>query len=284
MADFTPRSINEIFIEILNEKANYSVLDTLQSGSISDEQTFLDTLSSDSNVSIWINWAYLMARTQWATDQIMLTQVNELETIRDNSFIGNLDWYGYIALQWQYGDILIIDPDTFTISYSVNDDSKKLVGSVATDEVGGKVLLKIRGKNSDLLTTDELTSFSAYMNKVKFAGTKIIIKNSEPDKLKILADVIYNGEAVLNETKVNVETAINNYIQNLPFNSEFNKNELIDEIQAIDGIVDFRINTLEGRLYNGNFSSIVHTYKADAGYMSIDTDFPLTATLTYKIG
>ena len=44
------------------------------------------------------------------------------------------------------------------------------------------------------------------------------------------------GESKADGTKV-VERAIQEYIENIPFNGEFRKNELEDAIQAVEGVV-----------------------------------------------
>ena len=67
---------------------------------------------------------------------------------------------------------------------------------------------------------------------------------------------------------------INNYIQNLPFNSTLVISQLNVALLGITGVMDAQF--ISG---TGNGSSFTYEYVSDAGYMTLAT--PLAQTITY---
>lgn len=284
MAIFQKRTVEEIFNSLLEYKDTIPELTGLNSN-VSDFQTLLDDLQSDSVVSRWILYLYIHAYNTWILENLMEQQVDELQNIKDTNITGTAQWYSFMAKKFQYGDTLVVDESTnFVPSYDVVNESNYIIGSAATEEVSGKLYIKIRGLVNDLLTEDELNAFTAYMNKIKFAGTKIAIQNLASDKLKIVANIVYDGQVLLEDLKDEVENAIIDYIGNIAFDSTFYRNRLIDSIQAINGVIDVEINTLQSRVDSiSRFTDIVHNYKSLSGYMTIDSAYPLSSFLTYTI-
>jgi hypothetical protein len=283
MATFKARTSDEIFKSILDSKSNYSNLDNLKNLDITDEQSLFNKLQSTVRVSIWILWAHLTALSIWALENILEIGITEQEEIRDSSFFGNANWIEYVAKQFQVDDEVIINAETNKISYSLIDESKQIVGNCVAIQSPGAAIIKIRGKNTDILTENELTQFSTYLNRVGILGVNYIIQNSNPDVLKITGVIKYKGEKSEGTIKSLVEDAINNYIRNISFNSEFITNELVKLILNIDGVIDFEISDLQAKPSSGAYSSILYRYTTNAGYMIIDENFALSNTISYKI-
>ena len=85
-----------------------------------------------------------------------------------------------------YGKFVVINPNDYTIGYDTIDENLQLIKHATVSEIGGKVILKIQKEyGTGLLTTPELDSFTSYVNKVKFAGTRVNIWNFNPDLLKL---------------------------------------------------------------------------------------------------
>lgn len=281
---YTARSLDEIFQNLLTYKDSIPELSGLTTD-ISDEQTLLAKLQSDSVVSKWVLELYIVAYSNWILENQLEQQITEAEEVRDTSFIGNLAWYAFMALQYQEGDVVVVDESTnFVPQYLVTDETKKIVGYCTVEESGTGVLFKLRGRDSDLLTTPQLEGFQSYISKIKAPGVTVLISNTLGDDLKLYANVVYDGQKDASEIKTNVEAAINNYIANIEFNSYFITNKLIDAVQAVDGVIDIEINTLEAKIDGEvNYDTIVHKYKANAGYLKIAADHTLNTTITYQI-
>jgi len=284
MATFKTRSVSEIYEQLITYKNSIPELSGLYSN-VDSEQTLLDTLQSTSKVAKWSLYLYIVAWAIWVLENIMLLQVKEVEEIRDSAFTGSAVWYSNEAKKFQYGDVVGVSEETnYKPSYKEIDTAKQIIGNVAVEDISGKVVLKIRGKNSDILTEDELNSFIGYINNIKFIGTKIAIQNDEADKLKLIGSIIYKSGKVVSEIRTNVENSISDFIKNIPFNSYLVVNDLIKTVRAIDGVVNFEINTIQAKASNTLvFSNVTHKYRAFAGYLSIDTNYPLSTFLTYNI-
>lgn len=280
----TARTIDEIFSDILTTKESLPDLLNLVTN-VSDEQTLLTELTTDSLVARWVLYAYVIATCIYAFELILQDEVTEVEAIRDSAFAGNPTWYVYQAKKFQYGDEIVCDESTdFIPKYSVIDESKQIIKNCGISDTGGKVIFKIQGKESNILTEDQISSFSTYIDRIKFAGTKKIIQNVEADKIKIVANIIYSGVYKLDDIKSNVEAAILDYISNIEFDSVFVTNYLIDKVQSVPGVKDMEINTIESKAYNEpGFTPIVHRKNSQAGYFEVDVDYPLSTYITYQI-
>ena len=278
------RSFEEIYSDHLYEKTTLPDLIQLQT-TVSDVQTLLQELNSDSRTARWGLEIFVVDRCIWALENIVSQASNDIETIRDNSFSGNNYWLIDKAKKFQYGSDIVTDESTnFVPSYTVIDTAQQIIKNASINEVNGKVILKICGRDSNVLGTDEFNSFSSYIkNNIKFAGQRILIQNLPADKLKIIGNIRYKGTFTQSDIQSIVETNINTYIQNIGFDSFFVTTDLIDVLKALDGIIDFEINSLESRPDSSQtFLPIVHRVNSTAGYFEIDPNYSLNSYITYQ--
>ena len=84
-----------------------------------------------------------------------------------------------------------------------------------------------------------------------------------------------------------VEDAVNTYLANLDFKGIFRVMDLTDAIQAVSGVVNAVATTIECKTFTGAYSDILVTasqsYTAYAGYMKVDSSFPLASQLNYIV-
>lgn len=275
---FTVRSIDEIFQELLAEKQNLPTLSGLDPNGIIDEAT-LSTSLSDGQAPEWVLWLYNMAVQTHITELAAASSVTDIDTIFENKVVATGQWYIEKALAFQFGDTVGVDPITYEVKYATIDESKQIIGSCTVRTLGGQVVLKIRRKDTDILTTEEYNSFVSYMNKVKIAGTRIIVDNFEGDLLTINMDIVYKGDNDLSDVKSQVEAVINTYINNLEFDSKFVTSSLVNALQELDVIIDPQFNTSSAIDSLGNSINFLHEYDTNAGWGKINV--PLADTLTY---
>ena len=101
----------------------------------------------------------------------------------------------------------------------------------------------IQSPDKSKLNNVQLVAFTEYINEVKDAGVKVKIISAHPDTLKINLDIYVNPMVITTEGKSishggePVVEAIKNYISNLPFNGEYRNVDLVDALQAVDGVV-----------------------------------------------
>jgi len=283
------RTINEIYESIIVEKNNMETLRnklTNEDGSttLSDEQDLLDSLSSSSKVAIWKLWAYLTAVVIYVHEGLWYQFKKDVTSIIDTSFVGTRKWLINEAKKFQYGDDLTLDTDYYNLYYTVKDENKQIIGSANATESGGNVQLKVRRKDTDILSGPEMTSFVNYINNIKIAGQRVSILNYPGDELKLYFTIYYQGMYNSTIIQSNVEDVIYEYIQNIEFDSTINITKLVDNIQNIDGVegVDFDA-TQSGGLPNTytTWIPITNYYNSVAGWNTISPSYPLTSTITY---
>ncbi len=191
---------------------------------------------------------------------------------------------------FQYGDALHWIDNKY--KYLTINIANQIIKRAAVIEAGGQVRIKVA--KLDLLglpaplSVAEVTAFKAYIGQIKFAGTKISVISREADLLKISFDVTHDplvvngsGELIIDPSTKPVEKAINDYIQNLPFNGILNLTSLTDAIQKAEGVIDPVLNSAEGKYGALAYQTIVKNYNADAGHMKIDPAYPLSLTINY---
>ena len=263
-----PRSINQIFDSIISEK---------------NSKSELINLNNTSKSSIFSNFYYINAVSQFVLEQIMQNHQNDINNIIARSYVGSTAWYSFIAKNFQYNYNLIIDP-SYVIKYETIDESAKIIGSANCSENAANLILKIRGKNSDILNLNEYTAFQSYINKIKFAGTRILIRNTAADNLKLYLTIIYSGQYKLSDVQTAVENIINNYINNLNFDSNFYLNKLIDQLQNSIYVIDPQpnINLCQVAPPGQSYSQLPFIYSSYSGYLKIDPNFTLSETINYQ--
>lgn len=288
------RTIGNIYNEMVLEKESMTTLNELQP-SIDNSQTLLSDLSSGSKVAIWRLLFFVVAVGIWVHEVLFDKHKADIEKRANEIITGTPLWYREECFRFQYGDSIEWNGKQYI--YLIHDTTKQIIKRAAVIEATGpqgqiQVRIKVAKLDSaDLptpLTTAELTAFKEYIAKVKFAGTNIAIISRDADLLKISYDVTYdplvingNGELISDPSIKPVELAINNHIQNLPFNGILNLTSLTDAIQTAQGVIDPVLNNAEAKYGSLAYATINKNYNANAGHMKIDPAFPLATQLNY---
>ena len=130
------------------------------------------------------------------------------------------------------------------------------------------------------LSNSEKTSLNAYINDIKFAGTRTETISLNADLLRlninIYFDAIYQEPALLSR----VESAIDRFLKTLPFNGEILESKIVDAIQAVPGVDDVEVISFEADP-GGGFVGMGRAYKSASGYAVIDPLAPLSSTITF---
>lgn len=278
---FTGRTIAEIYNTMITEKLLKSTLTTLQP-SIDNHQTFLNDLASSTKVAIWRCFIWLVAFSTYLFEQIMVEYRNEIDLQIANSYVGSIQWYVSKVKEFQYGDSLVLN-DNYSIGYTTIDTTKQICEFASGEESAGIFYLKVRRLDTDIFSVPELAAFTNYISQIRFAGTRIEIRNEQPNLAKLYFNIYYNPEYDLDDLKTAVYAAINDYIENIEFNSTFYVNKLIDAIQQVEGVVDPQLNWGSSYIKDstGTYQPITYSNKPYSGYLRIDTNFPLTTTVTF---
>ena len=238
---------------------------------------FADTFSRFSIESIIL---YIVAASIWTLEKLFDTHTAEVTDYIATMKPHSLRWYVEKAKAFMYGVPLIDGSDQYDTTNLTDEQiaEKKIVTFAACTEANATLYLKVAKAGPAPLTTDEKAAFVAYLHEIKDAGVRIDVISENGDYLKLQMVIYYNpllinanGESKATGNKV-VEDAIKNYIENIPFNGEFRKNELEDAIQAVDGVVMVEFNAAYHSETGAEdtYDEVVPYCKPASGYFEFD--------------
>ena len=234
---------------------------------------FDDTFSRFSIESIIL---YIVAASIWTLEKLFDTHTAEVTDYIATMKPHSLRWYVEKAKAFMYGVPLIDGSDQYDTTNLTDEQiaEKKIVTFAACTEANATLYLKVAKAGPAPLTADEKAAFVAYLHEIKDAGVRIDVISENGDYLKLQMVIYYNpllinanGESKATGNKV-VEDAIKNYIENIPFNGEFRKNELEDAIQAVDGVVMVEFERAEHSETgeDDTFEEVIPYCKPTSGY------------------
>lgn len=281
------RTIAEIYAEIVDYKDSQNVLHQLAPNS-DREQILLSDLNSTSKVAIWRLWAYITAVAMYTHEVLWDIFKKEIEDKAASMQTGTARWYRDQILNWQHGDTLAYDEQTGRYVYTVVNPDNRLVSQAAvTEDVTGVVRIKVAKDDNNTLVALEATevqSLTAYVKKIRFAGTLIAIVSGNGDILRVAGKVYFDAIRVQADVMTEVEAAINQYVGALPFNGRFSIITLIDCIQAVEGVNDVVLSSVRSKIGEAAlYETIDRIHVPSFGYYRIDdsTGNTLTDTIEY---
>lgn len=227
---------------------------------------------------------FIVASAIWVVEKIFDQQKKEVNEALGKRITHNKQWYADLAKQFQYGDALNLNSGT----YDTIDEEKQIIAHASVDEVAGKLIMKVAksdGTSLEPLEGGELSTFTNYIEKVKDAGVSITVRSLVGDSLNLVIDIWYDplvmndqGELLTDSSKP-VEETLQNFIQNLPFNGEFQLVKLVDALQATEGVVIPNILSAESKYADNDWVTIDAKVKPYAGYLTLETE---NLTINYR--
>lgn len=239
-----------------------------------------DTFSSRfSDVSIENILFFILAACHHVLEVIFDRYKADVEERISQVVVASVPWYHRMALAFQYGDSLVLNPQTMQYGYARIDEDRQKVKYAAVRDKGTSVQILVSGDDKGspcVLSDDVLTVFKYYMNRVKVAGVILNITSKASDHIIIEAVVTIDplvlndkGELLSDGTKP-VSEAVREHLKNIVYGGTFNKTRLVDAIQAVEGVKDVELKTcrykadgaseytvMEGNNYTGNGGSYV---------------------------
>ena len=244
------------------------------------EREFDDVFSKVSIESILL---YIVAAAIWTLEKLFDTHTKEVTDYIATMKPHSLRWYVEKAKAFMYGYPLIEGTDQYNTEGMEDEDitAAKIVTFAACTESEATLYLKVArsvGGHPAALDESQKSAFKAYLQEIKDAGVRIDVISEEGDYLT-LDMVIYYDPLILNEDGENkstgektVENAIKQYIENIPFNGEFRKNELVDTIQAVPGVEMVELNSCyhSETGTTGTFEEVIAYCKPISGYFKFE--------------
>jgi len=260
-------------------------------------QTGLSGLNSPSNSAIYKLWKYIVAAQMFLQETLWDIYKAALELTISKAAVGTSAWLQDKVLKFQYDattpQVLSVGSD-FSVNYTTVDTTKQIITRAAVNRTAQRtVLVKVAKSDPPVaLSGPELSSLNGYLDDICFAGVNYVATSLVSDKLYLKANVYYDGQ-YSNTIQENVETAINNYLSLLPFDSKVKITALTDAIQLVEGVSDVIITDLAMRsdatafanktYLVQNKTTILSSYPTFAGYIVEETTASNTFadTLTY---
>ena len=206
----------------------------------------LDALTSSSATAIWRLMLYVVAFAIHVHEVLWDEYRQEVSSAIDEMVPHRPKWYRDKTLAFMKNKTLIADTDVYdTTGMSEDDIEAARVVKHATaneSEEGSILVIKVAGtdpENPDQrapISTDEAAQLAAYLHEIKDAGVRIQLVNEAPDEFRCTIDIYYDPTKDPLTVQTDCETAIRDYVENLPFNGQFSNMALIDTLQAVEGV------------------------------------------------
>lgn len=230
------RTIKEIYNQAVSER---------------NKRLELSEFNSDSKLSVMngITWAF--ATVMHSFESLLDVFAMDISTAINSRVNGTPAYYANALLKYQKGDELIVREDGLAFGYPYVDETKRIISQVSYEEssddinLDNKLILKVAtGENGNLseINKEELVLINSYINKIKFAGTRIEVTSQKGDILIPRVTVYYDGSVVESEMYSLIESALNDYIMSVDFDANVYAIKVIDAIQKVEHVTDVYID------------------------------------------
>ena len=241
-------------------------------GITGEDATWDNTFSSVSIENILL---YIVAVCAYSLEVMFDGHKKDTDDRIASNIVPTVRWYHTQAMAFQYGDNLVYDEKTFGFKYPQIDTSKQKVKYCAVQDAGNTIQMLISGDEGgkpSVISGDVLTAFKQYINSIKIAGVLIQVRSLPADRIKVSAKVYINPMVIKSDgTRISdgsrpVEDAINNYLSNVLYGGTMNKTKLVDAIQAVEGVTDIELGTVQAKPDSGSYIVVAgNKYTAESG-------------------
>ena len=246
---------------------------------------------SPSQVSKYNLLAYIVGASIAVFDQLLDLFRVEIDSKIDSINPATRPWYGRKALEFQNGDVVLIQLDSsqsnyLSAYYPIIDASKNIVTRVGISATADKNVLVRVAKGTDTLgplSAPELANLQAFFDEIAPADSVVVAESIDPDLVAITGTFYYNGQYTSTMLE-DIKTGVKNYLATLSsgsnFTGVFKVIDLEIYLRQITGMQDLKISDIECRQNVVAFGSgipmvtaytlIQTAYNSKAGYMDFD--------------
>lgn len=263
------------------------IIDVVQS-----DTTLNGRLTSTSATSLWRLFTYVFAFAANIVEKLYDTFTSDVREIIAKQKPHTLRWYVEKVKAFQYGynlppDTDIYDNSALTEEQIATSKIVKYAAATRSRRTNGRLFLRIKAAkevSGDLgaLSNAEKTALDDYIFRIADAGVDYQLDSLPADKLKQRWRIFYNpelltdtGDRIDGSVAQPVRNGIKNYLFNLPFNGEFRTTFHQDAVQAIEGVVDCKLEMCQASYGALPFTTISVAYTPDAGYLRFYQDADL---------
>lgn len=222
------RTTQEIYEEMVAEK---------------ERRTELAGLTSPSNTAVWRLMLYIVAYAAGVLERLWDVYSAEVDARIDAIMPHRPKWYVDKVLEFMSDTTLVPDTDQYDTSGMTDEEiaSAKVVKHATANESESASILviKVAGEKDGRrcpLPTEVETQLRSYIEEIKDAGVRYSLVNQEADTFNCTVDIYYDPMKLPSTVETDCRNAIEEYIENLPFNGEYTNMALVDRLQAVDGV------------------------------------------------
>ena len=257
----------------------------------------LSSLTSTSQTAKWNLYYFIVASCIAVFEQLQDLFKVDLENIAATAAPSTPQWTRDKVLKFQTGDVAELNTTTFVIEYpTLNVANQILTRCAVVTAPNRTVLIKVAKSDPPTpISGSEQTELEDYLKTFMAAGIDFSVINEDSDKMEVVANIYYNGQ-YSTVISTNVESALNNYMANLPFNGRITTQSVIDAIQSAEGVITASLTRILVRrdtvaygagvtLYNLSTGIDSVTYDTYSGYVTEETatGHTFNDTLTYIV-
>ena len=270
------RSLDEIYNQITSKFMESEEVQDLYA--LDGVQSFKSVFSKASIEGIIF---YIMAFAIWVHESIIDTYKKDMEEYVRNMKPHTTFWYKSMAEKFLYG-MQFDDKESVFITENKTDkeiEEAQIIKYASASDKENLVSVKICTKNDGKrqpLSAKQLTSFNAYISRIKDAGVRIDIINDAPDILSGTITIYYDSIMDVEKIKKECYEAIKDYIQNLPFDGVYTNMALVDRLQQISGVTVAEAKDMYSKTYLKAGEPDTDEYRIDtvcrpkSGYYTVD--------------
>lgn len=252
-------------------------MDTLQL--IKDKTAeLLPQLNNPSVTAEYKLWQQIFAKcTTDFLEKVETDQAEINDIVERNRGICTANYFVRVAKEFQWNDKIAyrleVQPNG-EVKYTYENPEHRIIlqASAVVDEHGVKAL-KVATKQGDTLapiTAAQMIDFKNYIYDLSIPGIPVSVVSVDADKLAVEASVYYDVKMNSNLLLEAIKQNLTAYSQSQQFDGYIYKNQVIDFLQKIEGVIDVSVTSLTLRNASGETISIDRKGETLAGYFNID--------------
>jgi len=279
------RTVKEIKDEMTAEFISNSTV--VEKYGLDSTKTFEEQFSKASIESILF---YVFAFCAWTVEKLFDTHKTEVTNYIDEMKPHSLRWYVNKTKLFRIGQSLIEGTDQYSDEGLTEKEieDRQIVKYAAASEQNATLYIKVAGSGPKPISEEQQQALTEYLAEIKDAGVRIVVRNANADKIKMSLRIFYNpmilqsnGNSLQGGTPV--IDAIQQYVENLPFNGEFRKVDLVDALQQVEGVVMPELVSVSTSVATSYYKILDDAYeKPFSGYYEFDTESTTIEYIPYE--
>ena len=186
---------------------------------------------------------YIVAVCSWVVESLIDAHKSEVDAALEALTPHRAKWYRDKVLAFMKGKPLAGESDIYDTSEMTASEieAAKVVKYAAVSENAQTSIVTIKvagetdGRRSALDATTQ-QQLENYLREVKDAGVRINLVNESADRFKCALSIYYDGMLEVNTVAKAVLEAVQDYVENLPFNGVYSNMALVDAVQGVEGV------------------------------------------------